>query len=98
MSEMRRRKGGEGEADKTTAPPSLPAAPAASLSASSAPSTAAAAPAHGLPSQSRRKGESGIVPWLPLLIFGVALFSRFYRLDCPPGVVFGARTPARRRR
>ena len=30
------------------------------------------------------------MPWLPLVIFGVALFSRFYRLDCPPGVVFGA--------
>jgi hypothetical protein len=32
--------------------------------------------------------ESAFVRWLPLLIFAVALFTRFYRLDCPPGVVF----------
>ena len=37
------------------------------------------------PSASR---ESAFVRWLPALIFAVALFTRFYRLDCPPGVVF----------
>ncbi len=26
--------------------------------------------------------------WLPLLVFAVAAFVRFYRLDCPNGVVF----------
>jgi len=27
--------------------------------------------------------------WMPLFVFAIAAFARFYRLDSPSGVVFG---------